>query len=90
MSDYGKHIPVLLEETLGALIESSINFDGPRYYADLTFGGGGHSLALLARDPNSIILAVDQDEDAIENAEKLIKERSLQDRLIIKLSLPIG
>jgi 16S rRNA (cytosine1402-N4)-methyltransferase len=45
----------------------SINPSG--VYADLTFGGGGHSREILAKlNANGRLLAFDQDEDAIGNA----------------------
>ncbi len=57
------HIPVLLEETLEGL---SIQPDG--IYVDCTFGGGGHSKAILARlTANGKLIAFDQDEDAVTN-----------------------
>ena len=62
MSQY--HIPVLLEESISGLVT---NPDG--IYADATFGGGGHTAAILSRlhDGGSVI-AFDRDIDAIENA----------------------
>ena len=62
MSQY--HIPVLLEESISALVT---NPDG--IYADATFGGGGHTAAILSRlhDGGSVI-AFDRDIDAIQNA----------------------
>lgn len=64
MSQY--HIPVLLEESISGLVT---NPDG--IYADATFGGGGHTAAILSRlhDGGSVI-AFDRDIDAIENAPK--------------------
>ncbi len=62
MSDY--HIPVLLEESVGALVR---NPEG--VYADATFGGGGHSRALLARlGARARLLAFDLDADAAGQA----------------------
>jgi 16S rRNA (cytosine1402-N4)-methyltransferase len=64
MSEY--HIPVLLEESISGLVT---NPDG--IYADATFGGGGHTAAILSRlhDGGSVI-AFDRDIDAINNAAK--------------------
>jgi 16S rRNA (cytosine1402-N4)-methyltransferase len=60
-SDY--HTPVLLEETMDGL---NIRPDG--VYVDCTFGGGGHSKALLSRIGESgKLYAFDQDADAIRN-----------------------
>ena len=57
------HIPVLLHESVDALVT---NPDG--IYADATFGGGGHSGAILGKlGKGGRLLAFDQDEDAIRN-----------------------
>ena len=57
------HIPVLLNETIEQL---KINPHG--IYVDCTFGGGGHSKAILQQlDANGKLLAFDQDEDAKKN-----------------------
>ncbi|MCM1177463.1 MAG: 16S rRNA (cytosine(1402)-N(4))-methyltransferase RsmH [Clostridium sp.] len=62
MSEY--HIPVLLEESVSALIG---NIDG--IYADATFGGGGHTAEILGRlSGKGRVMAFDRDEDAIRNA----------------------
>ena len=64
MSEY--HIPVLLTESISALVT---NPDG--IYADATFGGGGHTAAILSRllDGGKLI-AFDRDADALANAPK--------------------
>jgi len=60
----GYHVPVLLHESVGGLVE---NPDG--VYVDLTFGGGGHSQEILKRlSPKGQLLAFDQDADAMANA----------------------
>jgi len=60
------HKPVLLEESIDAL---GIKPDG--IYVDVTFGGGGHSSAILSKlGPNGRLIAFDQDEDAVRNAIK--------------------
>lgn len=57
------HIPVLLQEAVTALITKE---DG--VYVDLTFGGGGHSSAILERlSETGKLFAFDQDEDAFRN-----------------------
>lgn len=61
MSNY--HNPVLLHESLEAL---AIRPDGT--YVDVTFGGGGHSRAILAQlGEKGKLIAFDQDEDAGAN-----------------------
>ena len=62
MSAY--HTPVLLQESIAAL---AIREDG--VYVDATFGGGGHSRAILDRlGPKGRLLAFDKDEDALREA----------------------
>lgn len=57
------HVPVLLSEVLDAL---NIRPDG--IYVDCTFGGGGHSKAILERlGKNGRLIAFDQDTDAAHN-----------------------
>ena len=57
------HTPVLLNETIEGL---NINPNG--YYADCTFGGGGHSRAIMERlGENGRLIAFDQDADAKNN-----------------------
>lgn len=54
------HIPVLLHESVHALV---YNTDG--VYADVTFGGGGHSTAILSMlTEKGKLIAFDQDKDA--------------------------
>ena len=61
MSDY--HIPVLLDESVTALIG---NVSG--IYADATFGGGGHTSEILSRlSPEGRVIAFDRDADALDN-----------------------
>ena len=53
------HTPVMLAERLDGL---NIREDG--LYVDLTFGGGGHSLAILERLKGGHLYAFDQDPEA--------------------------
>ena len=58
------HVPVLLNETLDGL-----NIKPNGVYVDVTFGGGGHSRAILERlGKDGRLLGFDQDEDAMKNA----------------------
>jgi len=60
------HTPVLLKEAVDGL---KIVADG--IYVDCTFGGGGHSKAILEKlDQNGKLIAFDQDEDAKRNIRK--------------------
>lgn len=57
------HVPVMLSEVLDAL---NIRPDG--VYVDCTFGGGGHSRAILDRlGKDGRLIAFDQDSDASQN-----------------------
>lgn len=58
------HNPVLLNEAVEGL---DIKPDG--VYVDVTFGGGGHSKAILKQlGPDGKLFAFDQDQDALPNA----------------------
>lgn len=56
------HQPVLLQETVDGL-----NIDPNGIYVDVTFGGGGHSKAILQKLGGGKLFAFDQDADALEN-----------------------
>ncbi len=57
------HIPALLDESIDGL---AIKPDGA--YVDVTFGGGGHSRAILSQlGPGGRLLGMDQDMDAWAN-----------------------
>lgn len=62
------HISVLLRETVDGV------FTDPRgIYADLTTGGGGHSLELAKRLDGGSLICFDQDPSAIEAAGERLK-----------------
>ncbi|GAB4300193.1 MAG: 16S rRNA (cytosine(1402)-N(4))-methyltransferase RsmH [Marinilabiliales bacterium] len=54
------HKPVLLDEAINGL-----NIKENGVYIDLTYGGGGHSRAILNRLKNGKLIAFDQDEDVL-------------------------
>ena len=60
------HQPVLRDESVTALVHNPAGT-----YLDLTFGGGGHSRAILDRLSGGQLIAFDQDPDAAANAEAL-------------------
>lgn len=68
MTEY--HLPVMLQECLEAL---KIKPDGT--YVDLTFGGGGHSAAILEKLTTGKLYVFDQDPDAKANAVALNDSR---------------
>lgn len=64
------HVPVMLDECIAGLKvkDGGVYFDG-------TVGGGGHSYEILKNSaPNGRLIATDLDDDAIEAAEKRLKE----------------
>ena len=57
------HVPVMLQEVIEGL-----NIDPSGIYVDCTFGGGGHSKAILEKlGPKGKLVAFDQDEDPRKN-----------------------
>lgn len=63
MEEQNYHDPVLLEESIEGL-----NIKPSGVYVDVTFGGGGHSAAILAKlGPEGRLYAFDQDADAANN-----------------------
>jgi len=72
MSQY--HTPVLLDESVSALI-----VDPKGTYADATFGGGGHTAAVLSRlHASGKVIAFDRDEDAIAEGQQRLSDPRLQ------------
>ena len=57
------HNPVMLDKCIEGL-----NIEPSGVYVDVTFGGGGHSRAILERLTTGHLYAFDQDEDAAKNA----------------------
>lgn len=64
----GKHIPVLLNETITGL---NIKPDG--IYVDLTLGRGGHSGEILKKLQKGHLYGIDQDETAIEESRRYLE-----------------
>lgn len=62
MEEY--HVPVLLNPSVDALV-----YDPNGIYADATFGGGGHSRAILKKlSAKGKLISFDRDDDALANA----------------------
>lgn len=69
-SDQTYHIPVLVNEVLEYLDPKPYGI-----YIDCTFGGGGHTRAILEKEPTCRVIAIDWDLKAFElNSEKFIEE----------------
>ncbi|KKU50436.1 MAG: Ribosomal RNA small subunit methyltransferase H [Parcubacteria group bacterium GW2011_GWA1_47_10] len=64
-----KHLPVLLKETIEGL-----NLGPKAVVVDCTFGGGGHSMEICKRFPNTKIIALDQDKSVFEKAQSKFKD----------------
>jgi 16S rRNA (cytosine1402-N4)-methyltransferase len=60
------HRPVMLTQCIEAL---NIQADG--IYVDATFGGGGHSMAILEKLKGGRLIGFDQDEDSKKQAEQI-------------------
>jgi len=74
------HEPVMLNE----IVECFATVP-PGVLVDATFGLGGHAKAILNAHPSLQILGLDQDADAISNAEKMISsDASLRGRLTVR------
>lgn len=70
MGNLNYHIPVLKNEVLDLLVT---NLDGN--YLDCTFGGGGHSRAILEKiSAKGQVLGTDRDDDALKNGANISKD----------------
>lgn len=76
---YLPHVSVLLEECLNALSVGAEGIEAP-LFADLTFGGGGHSSEILRRFPKARLIAFDRDPEAIANGRALLERNGWADR----------
>ena len=67
--DAVRHIPVLVEECMGFLepVKGGV-------FADLTFGGGGHSREILSANILNQLMAMDCDPDAGNRASSLVDD----------------
>ncbi len=72
------HVPVLLAECLQAL-----DLQDGKIYVDATFGGGGHSSAILESGNDIKLFAFDQDPDSIKQSE-VLKEKYPEQFVLIK------
>ena len=64
-----KHIPVMVEEVMDLL-----RCEPGRTYVDGTLGGGGHAEEILMRtDPDGVVIGMEWDQKAIDEAEKRLK-----------------
>ena len=68
-----RHVPVLLDECMGFLKP-----ENGGVFADLTFGGGGHSRAILEANSETQLLSFDCDPDAVERS--MVFKKDFSDR----------
>lgn len=67
-----RHIPVMLNEAIHYL-----NCRPGKIYADCTLGGSGHAKAICERIlPDGLLVGIDQDVDAVTNAQKALQSYS--------------
>ena len=71
------HLPVMVNEIDQYLITKDTG-----YYADCTFGGGGHSLYLLNKYKNINIIAFDQDNDSLTRFNENPELQKFKERII--------
>ncbi len=77
---YTQHYSVLKKECIDFLTENAA--DGEiSYFADLTFGGGGHSFELLYTNPLFHVRSTDQDPDALNNGAARIEKEGMKERI---------
>ena len=72
-----KHIPVMISEVLYYL-----NCKPGKIYVDGTLGGSGHARMICRNiSPGGVFIGIDQDADAVKNAENILKSFDLSIRL---------
>ncbi len=78
-----RHIPVLLEPVLGALLNEAVQSNEDeqpsqqRIFIDGTFGAGGYSRGILTSlqdEGNVRVIGIDQDPDAVRDARGMLRE----------------
>jgi len=79
-TNYSQHYSVLYKECRDAFLGRAAEKENP-IFADMTFGGGGHTLRIAKEIPGSTFYSVDQDPDAIANGLKRIDDEKLNDRV---------
>lgn len=57
--------------------------NSPCIFADMTFGGGGHSLGIAQEIEGSTVYSVDQDPDALKNGFEKIEKLNLSSKVLL-------
>lgn len=79
MAEY-KHIPVMLGEALDYLLLAP-----GKNIIDCTLGGAGYTTAIAEKiKPKGKVIAIDLDDMAIKNAEKIIKSKNLTNVILVR------
>ncbi len=82
-----RHVPILVEPIVGALVEPfrKLPPGAPRQYlVDCTFGGGGHTRALLeALPPEHGVIGLDQDPSALARGRENFAQELVEGRLVL-------
>lgn len=79
---YKAHYSVLKNECLDFARKACEGVSNP-LLADMTFGAGGHSVALAKLFDNARVFSTDQDPDALANGETVIEAEGLKDKLTL-------
>ncbi len=79
--NYTSHYSVLKNECLDYLCSPVDKISGEHLFADLTFGGGGHSFEILYRNKNFKVFSTDQDPDALKNGRERICREKMEGRI---------
>jgi 16S rRNA (cytosine1402-N4)-methyltransferase len=82
MTEYLPHYSVMLDECLNFLREG-VEHSGSKLLADLTFGAGGHTIAIAQQIETSRVYSTDQDPDALKNGEAKIAGLGLGDKITL-------
>jgi len=77
---YTSHYSVLKKECVDLLSEKAPAGE-VSFFADLTFGGGGHSFEFLYKNPLFQVRSTDQDPDALGNGYLRIETEKLSNRI---------
>lgn len=80
--EYKSHYSVMLRDCMSFLNEASEQ-RAPKNLADMTFGAGGHTLAMAQAYPEAKVYSTDQDPEALANGRKIIQERGLEKNITL-------
>src|SRR5690554_5599417 len=82
-SAYSAHYSVMLRDCL-AFFREELESEQPGVIADMTFGAGGHTLALARAFPEFLLFATDQDPEAFANGNKIIAQGGFEKRVSLQ------